>query len=152
MPGFYLKQDKMAKTQKNKNSNKNITRKSNVNVLGTALKPCSIGAGAGAGAKTTGFFRTGFCTTGLTDTGTHVVCSRVTDEFLRFSKSQGNDLITPSPESDFPGLKEGDRWCLCAYRWLEAYKAGKAPPVILKSTNKAVVRSVPLKLLKRYAV
>ena len=150
MPGFYLKQDKMAKTQKNKNSIKNITRKSKVNVLGTALKPCSLGSGPGS--KTTGFFRTGFCTTGPSDIGTHVVCSRVTNNFLEYSKSQGNDLITPSPESDFPGLKEGDRWCLCAYRWLEAYKAGKAPPVILKSTNKAVLRIIPLKLLKRYAV
>jgi uncharacterized protein (DUF2237 family) len=124
------------------------TRKSklNLNALGKALKACSIGAGAGA--KTTGFFRTGFCTTGPADTGTHVVCSRVTDDFLRFSKSQGNDLITPSGE--FPGLKEGDRWCLCAYRWLEAYKAGKAPPVILKSTNKAVLRIIPLRILKEY--
>lgn len=134
----------MNKTRRNKNT----TRKSKLNVLGKALTPCSTGAGA----KTTGFFRTGFCTTGPSDTGTHVVCSRVTDEFLRFSKSQGNDLISPSPESGFPGLKDGDKWCLCAYRWLEAYKAGKAPPVILKSTNKAVLRIVPLKLLKGYAV
>jgi uncharacterized protein (DUF2237 family) len=129
---------------------KKSTRKSklNLNALGKALKPCSIGPGA----KTTGFFRTGFCTTGPTDTGTHVVCSRVTDEFLEYSKSQGNDLITPSPDSGFPGLIEGDRWCLCAYRWLEAYKAGRAPPVILKSTNKAVLRIIPLRILKRYAV
>ena len=136
----------MNKTRKNRN--KNTRRNSKVNVLGKALSPCSLGAGA----KTTGYFRTGFCTTGSTDTGTHVVCARVTDEFLRFSKTQGNDLITPSPEYSFPGLKEGDRWCLCAYRWLEAYKLGKAPPVILKSTNKAVLRIVPLKLLKEYAV
>lgn len=115
-----------------------------MNVLGKALTPCSIGQ------KTTGYFRTGFCTTGPTDTGTHVVCSRVTDKFLQFSKSQGNDLMTPS--ADFPGLKEGDKWCLCVYRWLEAYKAGKAPPVILKSTNNAALRIIPLKLLKRYAV
>ena len=140
----------MAKTRKNKNSNTNITRKSKVNLLGTALKSCSLESRPGS--KTTGYFRTGFCTTGPTDIGTHVVCSRVTNDFLEYSKSQGNDLITPSAESDFPGLKEGDRWCLCAYRWLEAYKAGKAPPVILKSTNKAVLRIVPLKLLKRYAV
>lgn len=138
----------MATTRKNKNRERNSTRKSklNLNVLGKALTPCSTGADA----KITGFFRTGFCTTGPTDTGTHVVCSRVTDEFLRFSKTQGNDLITP--KSGFPGLKEGDRWCLCAYRWLEAYKAGKAPPVILKSTNKAVLKIIPLKLLKEYAV
>ena len=138
----------MATTRNNKKKNRNITRKSklNLNVLGKALSPCSLGAGA----KTTGYFRTGFCTTGPTDTGTHVVCARVTDEFLQFSKTQGNDLITPS--ASFPGLKEGDRWCLCAYRWLEAYKLGKAPPVILKSTNKAVLRIVPLKLLKGYAV
>ena len=136
----------MNKTRNNRN--KNTTRKSKLNVLGKALTPCSTGTGA----KTTGFFRTGFCTTGPSDTGTHVVCSRVTDEFLRFSKSQGNDLISPSPESGFPGLKDGDKWCLCAYRWLEAYKLGKAPPVILKSTNKAVLRIIPLKLLKGYAV
>ncbi len=136
----------MNKTRKNRNRTKKS--KLNLNVLGKALAPCSTGAGA----KTTGFFRTGFCTTGPTDTGTHVVCSRVTDDFLRFSKTQGNDLITPYPESGFPGLKEGDRWCLCAYRWLEAYKAGKAPPVILNSTHKAVLRIVPLRLLKRYAV
>ena len=135
----------MPKTRKN--NLKNNTRKK-LNVLGKSLSPCS----SGTGAKTTGFFRTGFCTTGPSDTGTHVICSRVTNEFLLFSKSQGNDLISPSPESGFPGLKDGDKWCLCAYRWLEAYKAGKAPPVILKSTNKAVLRIVPLKLLKGYAV
>jgi len=100
----------MAKTRKNKNSNTNITRKSKVNVLGTALKPCSLGSGPGS--KTTGFFRTGFCTTGPSDIGTHVVCSRVTNDFLEYSKSQGNDLITPSPAADFPGREEGDRWCL----------------------------------------
>jgi uncharacterized protein (DUF2237 family) len=148
--GFYLKQDKMTSTRKNRNNHRNTTRKSKLNVLGKPLTPCSIGSAPGS--KTTGFFRTGFCTTGPTDTGTHVVCSRVTDEFLRFSKTQGNDLITPSPEYGFPGLKEGDRWCLCAYRWLEAYKSGKAPPVILNSTNKAVLRFVPLRILKRYAV
>jgi uncharacterized protein (DUF2237 family) len=137
----------MKKTRKNRL--KNTTRKSS-NVLGKPLAPCSTGGGAGA--KITGFFRTGFCTTGPTDTGTHVVCSRVTNEFLEYSKTKGNDLMTPSPESDFPGLKDGDRWCLCAYRWLEAYKAGKAPPVILKSTNKAALRIIPLKLLKDYAV
>lgn len=138
----------MNKTRNNRNKNTTRKSKSNLNVLGKALTPCSTGAGA----KTTGFFRTGFCTTGPSDTGTHVVCSRVTDEFLRFSKSQGNDLMTPSPESGFPGLKDGDKWCLCAYRWLEAYKLGKAPPVILKSTNKAVLKIIPLKLLKGYAV
>jgi uncharacterized protein (DUF2237 family) len=135
----------MPKTRKN--NFKNNTRKK-LNVLGKSLSPCS----SGPGAKTTGFFRTGFCTTGPTDTGTHVVCARVTDEFLQYSKSQGNDLISPSPESGFPGLKQGDKWCLCAYRWLEAYKKGKAPPVILKSTNKAVLKIIPLGLLKQYAV
>jgi len=136
----------MVKTHKKR---KSMTRKS-LNVLGKGLTPCSIGSGAGA--KTTGYFRTGFCTTGPSDTGTHVVCSIVTNEFLEFSKSQGNDLITPSIESGFPGLKEGDKWCLCAYRWLEAYNAGRAPPVILKSTNKAVLKIVPLNVLKKYAV
>lgn len=136
------------KTRNNRLKNKTRKSKLNLNVLGKTLSPCSTGSGAGA--KTTGYFRTGFCTTGPTDTGTHVVCSRVTNDFLEYSKTQGNDLITPS--ADFPGLKEGDKWCLCAYRWLEAYKAGKAPPVILKSTNKAVLKIVPLAVLKKYAV
>lgn len=134
----------MTRTRKNINKNRNVTKKSKVNIFGKSLSPCSIGP------KTTGYFRNGFCTTGPADTGTHVVCSRVTNDFLRFSKSKGNDLITPYPESGFPGLKEGDRWCLCAYRWLEAYNAGKAPPVILNSTNKAVLRIIPLRLLKEY--
>jgi len=114
------------------------------NVLGSKLVSC------GAGKKTTGFYRNGFCTTGNNDTGTHVVCAIVTDKFLQFSKNRGNDLITP--QNGFPGLVEGDKWCLCAYRWNEAYEAGVAPPVILESTNIAVKKIVPLTILKQFAI
>jgi uncharacterized protein (DUF2237 family) len=100
--------------------------------------------------KTTGFYRNGYCTTGDGDTGTHVVCAVVTDKFLQFSKSRNNDLITP--RDGFPGLKEGDNWCLCAYRWKEAYEAGVAPPVILESTSMAVKRIVPLSILRQFVV
>lgn len=96
----------------------------------------------------TGFYRNGYCITGNNDTGTHVVCAVVTDKFLQFSKSRDNDLITP--RNGFPGLKEGDKWCLCAYRWKEAYEAGVAPPVILESTSMAVKRIVPLSILRQF--
>ena len=118
-----------------------------LNVLGKPLVPCSMN-------PVTGYFRNGYCSTGPSDTGTHVVCAVVTDKFLQFSKDQGNDLITPAP--GFPGLKAGDKWCLCAYRWKEAYEAYKAsnidvvPSVILESTNRAVLRIVPLKILKQF--
>ena len=112
-----------------------------LNVLGKPLVPCSMN-------PVTGYFRNGYCSTGPTDTGTHVVCAVVTDAFLQFSKDQGNDLITPAP--GFPGLKAGDKWCLCAHRWKEAYEAGVAPSVVLESTHKAVLRIVPLKILKQF--
>ena len=114
------------------------------NVLGGKLVLC------GSGKKTTGFYRNGYCTTGDNDTGTHVVCAIVTDKFLQFSKNRNNDLITP--RNGFPGLLKGDTWCLCAYRWKEAYEAGVAPPVILESTSMAVKRIVPLSILKQFAV
>ncbi|MEO1121181.1 MAG: DUF2237 domain-containing protein, partial [Pseudomonadota bacterium] len=95
-----------------------------INVLGAPLEPCST-------APLTGFFRNGCCDTGPMDQGMHTVCAVVTDAFLTFSKSRGNDLSTPRPEYGFDGLKEGDRWCLCAMRWVEAYEAGVAPKVIL---------------------
>jgi uncharacterized protein (DUF2237 family) len=120
----------------------NATRRQK-NVLGGKLVLC------GFGKKTTGFYRNGYCTTGYDDTGTHVVCAVVTDKFLQFSKNRNNDLITP--RNGFPGLKEGDKWCLCAYRWKEAYEAGVAPPVILESTSMAVKRIVPLSILKQFA-
>jgi uncharacterized protein (DUF2237 family) len=121
----------------------NRTRKSKKlkNVLGKPLVLCTNG---------TGYFRDGFCKTGPTNVGTHVVCSVVTDTFLQYSKSQDNDLISPQP--GFPGLKPGDKWCLCAYRWKEAYDAGVAPPVILESTHQAVKNIVPLRILRKFAL
>lgn len=98
------------------------------NVFGTALQLASLD-------PLTGFFRTGFCATDANDRGIHVVAAVVTDEFLKYSLSKGNDLISPYPASDFPGLKAGDVWCLCALRWKEALKSGVAPPVILEATN-----------------
>jgi len=121
-------------------------RKGPLNLLGTKLKPCSSKTG-----KTTEFYRTGCCTTGPDDTGTHVVCAVVTDDFLQFTKSQGNDLITPNPPF-FPGLVAGDRWCLCALRWYEAYKAGHAPPLLGASTNRVATRFVPLRILLKHLV
>ena len=109
-----------------------------LNVLGRPLHPC---------AGNTGFYRDGFCNTGPTDNGTHTVCAVMTADFLDYTLKQGNDLITPTPF--FPGLVPGDRWCLCAHRWYEAYRAGKAPPVILESTNKATLSIVPLKIIKQ---
>ena len=99
-----------------------------LNVLGTALVPCSYD-------PLTGYFRDGCCHTNEHDQGSHVVCAKVTQEFLDFSLSRGNDLITPRPEFRFAGLQVGDRWCLCALRWKEAFDAGVAPPVILASTH-----------------
>jgi uncharacterized protein (DUF2237 family) len=119
------------------------TRKIAKNVLGTRLQACSRPRD-----KVTGFYRDGTCVTGPSDTGTHVVCSIMTPEFLQFTKSQGNDLSTP--QGGFPGLVPGDRWCLCAYRWLAAYKNDVAPPVILQSTSAAVKRIVPLSILRKF--
>ncbi len=100
----------------------------------------------------TGFFRDGCCNTGPQDVGSHTVCVVVTQEFLDFSKRAGNDLSTPIPEFDFPGLEPGDRWCLCAARWQQALKAGKAPRVVLAATHERALEIVALKDLKRYAI
>lgn len=110
-----------------------------MNVLGTSLISCSA---------LTGWTRTGYCTTSHEDHGFHVVCARVTKEFLQYTKNQGNDLITPRP--GFDGLKPGDFWCLCAARWVEAYKAGVAPPVVLEATNQAVLKMIPLYILQQH--
>ena len=110
------------------------------NVLGGPLQACSFD-------PLTGFFRTGCCETGPDDLGSHTVCARVTDEFLQYSVSQGNDLVTPRPEWRFRGLTEGDRWCVCASRWLEAYRAGVAPPVVLEATHESALKIVPLQVL-----
>ncbi len=115
------------------------------NVLGGRLEPCSV-------EPRTGFYRDGCCNTGPDDLGLHVVCARMTAQFLAFSKSQGNDLSTPQPDSGFPGLKPGDRWCLCAGRWREALDAGVAPPVVLSATHEEALAVVSLEDLKRHAV
>ncbi|MEJ5330997.1 MAG: DUF2237 domain-containing protein [Desulfobaccales bacterium] len=115
------------------------------NVLGGKLEFCSL-------APRTGFYRTGRCVTGPEDTGTHVICALVTAEFLAFTRSRGNDLTTPAPEFGFPGLKPGDRWCLCALRWREALEAGVAPPMVLAATHEAALKFVSLEDLKRHAL
>jgi uncharacterized protein (DUF2237 family) len=115
-----------------------------LNVLGGPLQLC-------CSAPLTGYFRDGFCVTGPADTGRHTVCAIVTSEFLAFTASRGNDLATPHPPS-FPGLKPGDKWCLCAGRWLEAYQAGVAPKVVLSATNAATLRTVPKEALLEHAV
>jgi len=99
----------------------------------------------------TGFYRDGYCNTGPQDYGTHVVCARVTDEFLRFTRAQGNDLSRPVPMYQFPGLKAGDGWCLCALRWKEAHEAGVAPPVVLEATHQRALDFIDLDTLVAYA-
>lgn len=99
----------------------------------------------------TGWYRDGFCRTDEQDHGSHVVCAVVTDEFLSFTRSRGNDLQTPRPEFRFPGLKAGDRWCLCALRWREAWEAGVAPPVVLESTHRKALDYIPLDVLAEHA-
>ncbi|MEM1123636.1 MAG: DUF2237 domain-containing protein, partial [Bacteroidota bacterium] len=113
------------------------------NVLGTELKACCYD-------PLTGFYRDGFCQTGPTDYGTHVVCARMTEEFLTYTKSRGNDLSTPVPAYNFPGLKPGDQWCLCVSRWKEAMLAGFAPSVVLESTHEKALRVVTLEELRRF--
>ena len=119
-------------------------RHEDVNVVGGELLPCSR-------APLTGFYRDGCCATGSDDAGSHTVCAIVTEEFLRFSALTGNDLSTPRPEWGFAGLREGDRWCLCASRWLEAYEAGRAPEVVLGATHARALEVVPIEALLEYA-
>lgn len=113
------------------------------NVLGLPLESCSV-------QPVTGFFRTGCCDSDERDLGRHVVCAQMTEEFLAFSASRGNDLSTPRGE--FPGLRPGDRWCLCAARWKEAYEANAAPPVILAATHESATEVVERAVLLRYAL
>lgn len=122
-----------------------MTRPQQKNVLGTALQICSMD-------PVTGFTRTGCCETGIEDSGSHTVCAQMTEEFLAFSISRGNDLSTPRPEYGFEGLRPGDRWCLCASRWLEASEAGFAPPVILEASNEKCLEIVSLADLKYHAL
>jgi uncharacterized protein (DUF2237 family) len=116
-----------------------------LNVLGGPLQACSFD-------PLTGFFRDGCCTTDAQDHGTHVVCARVTADFLAYSLARGNDLMTPRPEYRFAGLKPGDRWCLCANRWKEALEAGVAPPVVLEATHIKALDSVTLVQLQTHAL
>lgn len=115
------------------------------NVLGGPLESCSE-------SPLTGFYRDGCCNTGPEDLGLHLVCIEATEEFLAFSKMQGNDLSTPVPEYGFPGVKPGDRWCLCAMRWQEALEAGKAPRVYLEGTNELTLEWLALDDLKAHAL
>jgi uncharacterized protein (DUF2237 family) len=114
------------------------------NVFGDPLEPCGFD-------PVTGFFRDGCCTTGPEDVGSHTVCAVVTREFLAHQAAMGNDLVTPHPEWQFPGLAPGDRWCVVAARWLQAHLDGVAPPVVLASTNERALELIPLDLLKGYA-
>jgi hypothetical protein len=114
------------------------------NVLGGPLQPCCF-------QPMTGFYRDGWCRTGPGDHGLHTVCARMTREFLEFSRARGNDLSTPRPEYDFPGLKPGDHWCVCVTRWVEAFEAGCAPPVRLEACHVSVLEFADLEHLKAHA-
>ncbi len=115
------------------------------NVFGEELIECSC-------KPMTGFYRDGSCHTDQRDVGLHTVCVQVTREFLRYSKNKGNDLSTPIPEFEFPGLSDGDRWCLCAQRWKEAYEDGAAPRVILQATHVKTLDIIPIDILKPFAI
>ncbi len=121
------------------------TRFRGLNVLGLPLKPCGC-------EPLTGFTRSGYCETGPEDLGSHTVCAIMTEEFLAFTRSCGNDLSTPVPRYGFPGLKPGDRWCVCAARWLEAYQAGCAPLVDLAATHQRALDVIPLGALQAHAI
>ena len=122
-----------------------LKKEKSINVLGLELVPCGID-------PVTGFFRDGCCNTCEQDIGAHTVCVEVTTNFLHYSRFVGNDLSTPHPEFQFPGLKAGDRWCLCASRWLEAHEKGAAPRVCLASTHIKTLEIVPFELIEQYAI
>ena len=115
------------------------------NIFNEPLEACSFD-------PVTGFFRSGCCETSEQDTGSHTVCAIMTEEFLKFSKSKGNDLSTPVPAFDFPGLNSGDRWCLCAARWLEAYEAGSAPSIIARATHRRALEIIPMEVMKEFSL
>lgn len=121
-----------------------MSREPDVNVVGGELQPCSS-------EPLTGFFRDGCCSTGPEDAGSHTICAVMTAEFLEFSRLAGNDLSTPRPEWGFAGIQPGDRWCLCASRWLEAYEAGQAPEVVLGATHARALEVVPIEALTSHA-
>ncbi|MEM9194938.1 MAG: DUF2237 domain-containing protein [Myxococcota bacterium] len=116
-----------------------------LNVLGAPIQPCSLN-------PKTGWYRDGCCNTDDSDVGSHTVCARVTTEFLEFLREKGNDLMTPAPQHRFPGLKDGDQWCVCAASWREAYEAGKACPVVLESTHQRALQRVELNQLLELAI
>jgi uncharacterized protein (DUF2237 family) len=116
-----------------------------LNVLGGPLAICSID-------PVTGFYRDGCCNTGAEDVGLHVVCTQVTHEFLEFARDRGNDLISPAPRFGCPGLKPGDRWCVCAATWRQAYEAGVASPVVLEATHEETLAVIPLANLRKHAL
>jgi len=124
---------------------KNVITLHGLNVLGGPLKACCH-------QPKTGYYRDGFCRVGEDDSGNHSVCAIMNDEFLEFSMARGNDLMTPKPEFGFPGLKAGDKWCLCAGRWQEGFEAGVAPPVVLESCSLAALEDVRLEDLQAHSI
>jgi len=122
-----------------------VEREPAINVLGAPIRPCSL-------EPRTGWFRDGCCNTDANDHGSHTVCCRVTSEFLRFLRAQGNDLMTPAPQHGFPGLRDGDQWCVCAASWKQAHEEGVACPVVLESTHKKALEIVTLDALLEHAI
>ncbi|WOJ95878.1 DUF2237 domain-containing protein [Congregibacter brevis] len=122
-----------------------MTQAESLNVFAEPLETCGTD-------PVTGFFRDGCCNTSKQDLGSHTVCVELSQEFLEFSRSRGNDLMTPMPQFDFPGLSAGQRWCLCATRWLEAHKESKAPRVYLRRTHSRALETVPMEILRGYAL
>ena len=116
-----------------------------LNVLGEKLEICCT-------SPMTGFYRDGYCQTGVSDVGSHIICAELTEDFLEFTKRRGNDLSTPRPEYLFPGLKSGDRWCLCVSRWKEALNSGVAPPVVLSATHQKALEVLPLEVLQEHSL
>ncbi len=122
-----------------------MSEEDQLNIFNEPLEACSFD-------PVTGFFRSGCCETSEQDTGSHTVCAIMTEEFLKFSKSKGNDLSTPVPAFDFPGLNSGDRWCLCAARWFEAYEAGSAPSIIARATHRRALEIIPMEVMKEFSL
>ena len=122
-----------------------MSEEDQLNIFNEPLEACSFD-------PVTGFFRSGCCETSVQDSGSHTVCAIMTEEFLKFSKSKGNDLSTPVPAFDFPGLNSGDRWCLCAARWLEAYEAGSAPSIIARATHRRALETIPMEVMKEFSL
>ena len=122
-----------------------MSEEDQLNIFNEPLEACSFD-------PVTGFFRSGCCETSEQDIGSHTVCAIMTEEFLKFSKSKGNDLSTAVPAFDFPGLNSGDRWCLCAARWLEAYEAGSAPSIIARATHRRALEIIPMEVMKEFSL